>query len=701
MKNKIIRNIILIYFVVISIVLLVQIVSQNKKIQEPVVEKMSLSENLNDAVVLYNESPVMLVNTRQAIVDSNNSDLMPVIKDGVFYVPLNFFKEAYDAVVSFDSSKNTATVRLNNTAWVLDKTKNEASLIDSYEEKSLVLDHPICFENETAYIALEDFASAFEKNVYFYNENMAVISNSELDIEEDKELLQQLEKNVNNLPCIINSSKLKQLLGKSVYTFPDLGIGIDDLIKSEKTPEQENFVFSMEESCIYAVSENYAYIIDDGKVQIIDTAFSTEEPVTQLFMDSDVNAEKIVINNDRLVVFASSKSDKNEQGYYSVLVYDMSIKSNPQLLNEVQICGRIEDFVFRNEALIFVSEVSAESLEENKEYKPPFYYVDGEYSEISFEDIRYMPKLQNKNYSTVFSLNLYDASVQSYCVLGAGDNLYLDNNGKYFYITAKRSLANVDDTRILAFSLVDDMGYSNKTIVKGYEKDKNLFTFNNHIFTVTKSNGKYVLHILDNSLNAINEVNPIIFNKDTMEFMGERIYFKDKNANLTFVDINDVNNCVQSDIVNIGQDVKLYPYKDNYFVALEGNVLSVLDMNDIENIKNLSSVEVQGEVVDVFVSKGSICVNVSEEKEQATETVTGEETSTQTGVQLKNIYYVYTVNDNFNISLVGNLSHTLEDKPEGELIYGSIKAGNKYITVSDSKILVSDEKLVPLFTLEK
>lgn len=695
MNNKLITNIILIYFAVISIVLLVQIASDNKEVKDPISEKIPLSDNLNDAVVLYNESPVMLVNSGQAIVDSNNSDLVPVVKNGEFYVPINFFKEAYGAVTSFNADKNTATIRLNNIAWVLDKNIGGSRLVDSYEENELKLENPIFFENSTVYISLEDFGSAFNKNVLVYQDNLAVISEAELDIEEQTQTLEQLKQQVNALPCIINSDKLRQLMGENAYGLPE--INIDNFLKSSDKPEKivENVIVNKQDYT-YAVVDNYVYAVENGAVKIIDTSLTAQEPVTQLFMENTAKAYGVVINNDRLVTLAELEKDKNI--YTSVLVYDITSRQQPQLLNEFQTCGIITDFRFKNENMLFISKTDADKLVENKGYKAPFYYNDGEQTELSFEDVRYMPKLKDKSYTTVFSLNLYDTTVKSYCVFGVGNDIYLDNNGKYFYISSKRTITDKADTCLWSFNMEEDISFNGKTYLTGFKDNKNLYTFNNHIFVLTEKNSKTAIYILDNSLNLLNEINSILFNIERFDFVKERIYLQDKNSNLMAVDINDVNACEQSSIFSVSKTAKLYPYKDNYFISIDGNMLSLLDMNDMNEIKTLSTVEIQGKVDEnsLFILKDGASVGARIELSENTEASTGGVSSNPVNAQS-----VYSIDDNFNFSYVGNIFHTNEVNTEGVPIDNVAKVNNMYLTSSKDKILLSDEQLTPVFTIDK
>lgn len=695
MNNKLVTNIILIYFAVISIVLLLQIAYNNKEVEEPVSEKLPLSDNLNDAVVLYKESPVMLVNSGQAVVDSGNSDLVPVVRNDVFYVPIGFFKEAYDAAISFSADKNTATVRLNNIAWVLDKNTGSSRLVDSYDERELKLENPIFFENSTVYIAVKDFANAFEKNVLVYQDELAVISQAELDPQEQTQIFEQLKQQVNALPCIINSDKLRQLMGENAYGLPE--INIDNFIKHSDKPEEivDNLIVNKQDySC--AVAENYAYVIENGTVRIVDTAFTSQEPVAQLDMDKDIQVKNVVVNNNRLVALGERKINENVFSY--VFVYDITSKLQPQLVNELQTCGTVTDFLFKNENMLFVSKTDANSLMENKSYSAPYYYNDREQVKLSFEDIRYMPKLKDKCYTTVFSLDLNDATVKSYCIFGVGDDIYLDKNGKYFYISSKRNVSDVTDTCLWSFNLTEEISFNGKVYLSGFKNNKNLYTFNNHIFVLTEKNNKTAVYILDDALNVLNEINSIVFNTECFDFVNERIYLQDKNNNIMAVDINDVNAWEQSRAYNFGKNTKLYPYKDNYFISLEDNVLSLLDMNDLAEVKVLSTVEIQGKPIkdSLFVLKGGVAIGTQGKSSENTEVATGDTVSEPINMQL-----IYHIDDNFNLAYKGSISHTDEQNSQGIPIDSVAKVNDMYITISEEKLLVSDAMLVPVFALEE
>ena len=100
MKNKIILNIVLVYFIVVSIVLILQLYSGSEDKDIPVTETVRLMDKLDNAVVVCTDSPVMLVNKRQVLC--KNYSVTPIKHMDSFYVPLSFFENTPAKVYEVD-----------------------------------------------------------------------------------------------------------------------------------------------------------------------------------------------------------------------------------------------------------------------------------------------------------------------------------------------------------------------------------------------------------------------------------------------------------------------------------------------------------------------------------------------------------------------------------------------------------------------
>ena len=119
MNNKLILNIVIVYFVILSIVLVFQISKKKDDISAPTTSNQVTSEDRLDNAVVFNlGSPVILVNKKQTLLEKTDSSQVPVVKGENVYVPLSFFKTAYGASVTGDANAPSATIRMNNKALV-------------------------------------------------------------------------------------------------------------------------------------------------------------------------------------------------------------------------------------------------------------------------------------------------------------------------------------------------------------------------------------------------------------------------------------------------------------------------------------------------------------------------------------------------------------------------------------------------------
>lgn len=168
MNNKMVLGILSVYAVILCGVLGFQIVQSKGIISAPAnSEEVAVEDRLDSAVVIYENSPVILVNKSQMLIDKNDASMVPILENQAVYVPTAFFRTAYNAATSEDLSTCSATIRLDNQALVLDK--KTADLVDSSKEKDIEYNNKIFIKNGCVYVPIDIFASAFDKFVYYYD----------------------------------------------------------------------------------------------------------------------------------------------------------------------------------------------------------------------------------------------------------------------------------------------------------------------------------------------------------------------------------------------------------------------------------------------------------------------------------------------------------------------------------------------------
>ena len=174
MNNKMVLGILSIYAVILCGVLFFQIAQNKSIISAPSnSNEVAVEDRLDSAIVIYENSPVMLVNKAQTLIDKNDAAMVPVIENQSVYVPTAFFRTAYNAAYSEDLASCTATIRLDNQALVLDR--KTADLVDSSKEKDIEYTEKVFIKNGCIYVPIKIFAAAFDKYIYYYD-NMAIIS---------------------------------------------------------------------------------------------------------------------------------------------------------------------------------------------------------------------------------------------------------------------------------------------------------------------------------------------------------------------------------------------------------------------------------------------------------------------------------------------------------------------------------------------
>ncbi|MBQ9518312.1 MAG: hypothetical protein IJR59_00255, partial [Firmicutes bacterium] len=303
MKNKIVLNIVLVYFIVVSLVLVLQLYSGSRGGEPPVSETIRLADKLNNAVVICKDSPVMLVNKRQTIIGGSNVNITPIRVNGCFYAPLSFFETAYDAAVENDFEKKQATLRMNNTAVVFSAA--QARIISSSAEDSRKLDDPVLFRNTYAYIPLNAFCDIFGREMFEYNENMLIISPAEENVDFDPaaeaELLQDIEQQVCNLPLVLSEDNLKTLIGAKISLF---GLGGDSGNMQVNAAKQEQTVIGNTQSEKLAVIGSRVYAVCGGKLAV---GNADDGVVLPAELQSGFTPESLAVYDGRLFIMGTGR----------------------------------------------------------------------------------------------------------------------------------------------------------------------------------------------------------------------------------------------------------------------------------------------------------------------------------------------------------------------------------------------------------
>ncbi len=193
MKNKLVVNIIIAYFVLLCVVLVSQLSDESEDVPDSVIVETKKPDKLENTIVIYIDSPYVIVNKKQFIIDESDKSVIPIIRDGITYIPLRLLSTALKADVSWDGGKREATVRYNNRAAVFREDEKKVRVVDNIDDNDFKIDGSLLIINEKSYVPLKVVTSIFEKNLFF-DRRLIVISekNNVFNSEKEKEIVDEL-----------------------------------------------------------------------------------------------------------------------------------------------------------------------------------------------------------------------------------------------------------------------------------------------------------------------------------------------------------------------------------------------------------------------------------------------------------------------------------------------------------------------------
>lgn len=158
---------------------------------------VQLNSKVNNAVMLCIGNSKAYANGNQTVVDSTNLAVCPIIKDDRTLVPVRFIAENMGATVGWNDLNNTVTIKLNDYIVELKIGSNELRKYavtgdDGYYIGKI--DVPAQIINERTFIPLRALAEALNKEVFWDDRGLIVISDVEniFDAVKDKELIDEI-----------------------------------------------------------------------------------------------------------------------------------------------------------------------------------------------------------------------------------------------------------------------------------------------------------------------------------------------------------------------------------------------------------------------------------------------------------------------------------------------------------------------------
>lgn len=362
------------------------------------------------------------------------------------------------------------------------------------------------------------------------NENTAVktfSSYSEID-----DTISELLKQQNNSGLDIVKSAAGDAATENVLTY------------AQTYKQAEN----VDEADIIKTDGKYIYHCNDtnGKI-IITLADSTKTKTVSTINVSDNNDDMNIVDfflkDNRLIANISSNVWNNKYINYTIVrTYDISDKSNPEMLNEYKQSGyyissrMIEDTVY----VVSNHNVNAD----DEKYYPSATDNKGKFSDISAEDICKADNPETPDYIVVGAINSLTGknAAQTKAVLGASSDIYC--NGRNLYVTScyTNDIIKADDgasenskssvTQIFKAELSDGgikfiaAGKVNGCINNQFsmdEKDGYL-----RVATTLNKNSKDTnnLYVLDKNLKEVGKIENFAKNEhiEAVRFLGDTAY---------------------------------------------------------------------------------------------------------------------------------------------------------------------------------
>jgi uncharacterized secreted protein with C-terminal beta-propeller domain len=409
-------------------------------------------------------------------------------------------------------------------------------------------------------------------------------------------------------------------------------------------------VQGVDEADVVKTDGTYLYQAAPQEVRIVQI-----NPVKQMkvvsrlpYTNKRFEPQELYVDDKHLVVIGQSSHDRTKYdvsvvGHHlhtsaKAMVYDLSDKTNPLLIREVELEGRYltSRKIGSNLYLVANKPIDVYTiLEQTSEVPAPVYRDTAQsdaYHAVSYSDIRYFPENIHTEYLMVAGVALDNpkqkAAVSTY--LGRGENVYASPQNLYIAVTQEKlptlreKMGAIVDiapseplyttTAIYRFALKDgSLAYTGKGSVPGrvlnqFSLDEHngylrLATTSGEISRDDEHTSKNNLYVLDDELKPVGKLEGIAPGERiySARFMGDRAYLVTfKKVDPLFV--IDVKNPRQPKILGAlkipGYSDYLHPYDENHLIGFgkdaveekqsayyQGMKVALFDVTDVNRPK--------------------------------------------------------------------------------------------------------------------
>jgi len=608
-------------------------------------------------VTIFMDGEQVIFPDQQPFIDVNNRTL----------VPARFFAEALGAAVSWNESRQDATITRATGKLTLTAGKQEVLIHPDTIEK---MDTVATIRNGRLMIPLRYISSYLGCDVSWdANRRIAHVFTQGQDQAERLRLIEAAGQALLELPRINSQEKMQELLNESSSQYnkakAEAGSSIaQDRMEADSTnlqapaPVMESSasdysgtnvqVEGVDEADIIKTDGEYLYQVKNNEILII-KAYPAAELSVKARVQLAENPQDIFIDGNRLVVISNEyvvypyrsesrmESDKmimppypNQNGL-TISTYDTSSKTSPVKLDTFKMEG---SYISSRKIGNSVYVISSQSV-----YAPckPVYYINDTRIEKSYSEIRYFPDIIHDTFLHIGKVNIGSSgkfTQETYLSSGSSiycsaDNLYVtaaeyDYGYKFYdYRTPRES------TLIFKFNLADSIKYSAKGLVQGTLLNQfSMDEYDGHFRIATTTNqwssndSQNAVYILNNNLDPVNSITGIAPGERiySTRFLGDRLYMVTFRQLDPFfvIDLDPQNPRVLGKLKIPGFSSYLHPYKDNYVLGLgydtaltkSGGVIqggikvALFDVSDVNNPR-----EINQAVIGTVGSSSEACDN--------------------------------------------------------------------------------------------
>ncbi len=525
MNKKLPIYILIAYFIFVIIILAVQLTSRRGKNYVVV----DFDEKLNNAVVMYEKSPIMLKQQNQTFINGDNTSETPITLNGVNYVSLECYKNGFDAVIS--DSKDKATLKLNNQALVMSIGSRAAVLSSAEKDKKIKLEFPPEKVSGEWYLSVRDFADIFDYEIFYYD-GLIILSNMKdiFDVETDLESVVKVKELVYNLPIAGGYDKMKELCRS----------------KEEEQPSSEETFITHESPKLQICDINNIYYVENGKVIKADNMNSQ---LSSADLPEGLTGGKAEVINGYVCVTGENN------GRAVLCIYDMT-QSNGALLRTIALDGKPAGLVYDRGYLYFaaISSLTEEAKSEEEDYIPS-----------DPVNMRYFPEKTGNKILNVCSVQgeSFDGptDITGYC--GVSDYVSICPSGIYIAMTDENKVYN-------------DAGNIHTNIYRlGYSEGKSVFAGKIRLdggvvfaatdkpaFFISGKTGEYNYYLTDSVLSLICRKEGLSMNVDSIYGGENRIFIKEADG-VSIMDMNTGELLGKTPI----NDGKVFLYNDDRLIG--------------------------------------------------------------------------------------------------------------------------------------